>query len=370
MPRTLLAAAALLALTSQPAGATLPTVGRLLGNAIRAHFLNNETVGRAGYKVEFRGQSPGAACYTTLQVYHIGSAEKPGYSAGTGGVVRVHLEALPSGVPIGGSATWAPGLVNGGLPPGQDSHYFFHTYTLSAPACLAPGQRFGIVFENVDPHPDANWLGVEAITAAGSKQFPALSSAWAVYMFEGGRWVRREPPFSADVPIMQLCGATCISQTYMQNGGDQPVGGATAARQLLTSPVAGAIRRCYVDLARGSTAVTRVRISLTTVSGAVLAAVDANARKLPVGSALGGGQLKVTFKKPVPVAAGQQVALQISAATPGAIRAAPVQDGVGYFSHPGGWGGTTDFAQYNDGAGWAPWPGQGQISDLSAYCGT
>jgi hypothetical protein len=370
MPRTLLAAAALLALTSQPAGATLPTVGRLLGNAIRAHFLNNETVGRAGYKVEFRGQSPGAACYTTLQVYHIGSAEKPGYSAGTGGVVRVHLEALPSGVPIGGSATWAPGLVNGGLPPGQDSHYFFHTYTLSAPACLAPGQRFGIVFENVDPHPDTNWLGVEAITAAGSKQFPALSSAWAVYMFEGGRWVRREPPFSADVPIMQLCGATCISSdVHAERRG--PAGwwrnGGPPAPDLAR---AGKIRRCYVDLARGSASVTRVRISLTTPAGAVLAAVDANARKLPVGSGLGGGQLKVTFKKPVPVAAGQQVALQISAATPGAIRAAPVQDGVGYFSHPGGWGGTTDFAQYNDGAGWAPWPGQGQISDLSAYCGT
>jgi hypothetical protein len=362
--KLLLATAALL--IPHEASATLPTVLPLLGNAIRAHYLNNETIGRFGYKVQFRGRSPSAACYSTLQVYHIGSATNPGYSSGTGGVVRVHLESR--GHDVGGAATWAPGLVNGGLPPGTDSHYFFHTYTLSPAPCLTAGQKFAIIFENVDPNPSVNWLGVEAITASGSRQFPALAPIWAVFMWEGNHWVKREPPFSADVPIMQLCGATCISQTYMQNGGDQPVGGAVMARQLLTSPTAGVIRTCYIDAARGSSATTSLRVSLTTTSGTSLAAVDVDARSLPVGSALGGAALKVTFPTPVVVTAGQQIALQISASTPGAIRIAPIEDGIGYFTHPAGWGGTVDYAQYKTSVTWAPWPGQSTFSDLSAYC--
>jgi hypothetical protein len=92
MFRKPLAAAALLALTSHAAHATLPTVGRALGNAIRAHFLNNETIGgAAGHAVMFRGRSPAAACYSSLQVYMIADTDRQGYAAGTGGVIRVRV---------------------------------------------------------------------------------------------------------------------------------------------------------------------------------------------------------------------------------------------------------------------------------------
>jgi hypothetical protein len=348
--------ASALAIAALPgaACATLPTKGRVLGNAIRAHYLNNETIGRSGFRVAFRGQAPAAACYSTLQVYHIASDAKAGYSAGTGGTVRVHVETLnagdlPSGVAVGGSATWTPSLASGAVPTGQDSHYLFHTYTLSSAACLAAGQKFVILFENVDPNQANNWLGVEGIAASGSAEFPALDPIWAVYMYEpgvqGGPWVRREPPYSTDKPIMRFCtaGGSCITQTYFQNGGSQPVGGAAKARQLLTSPAGGTVQTCYIDAARASTSVARVRVGLTTIAGAFLAGgaayTDADASPLPVASTgLAGGQLKVTLPAPVTVGAN------------------------------GGWGGTTDYAQYNSGSGWVAWPGQGQLSDLSAYC--
>jgi hypothetical protein len=377
-----LAFLALLAGGSPPARAGLPTILPVLGNAIRAHYLNNEIIGRSGYKVLFRGQAPAAACYSTLQVYHMAAGGGTGYSAGTGGTVRVHLETLnasdlPSGTAIGGSATWAPALVGGGLPSGQNSHYLFHTYTLASAACLSAGQKFGLVFDNVDPNPSANWISVNTITASGSAQFPALDPVWAVYMLQNGTWVRREPPYSSDVPTMALCPASgaCLSQTYMQNGGDRTVGGAAAARQFLTPPTGGTVRACHIDATRSSTSVTRVRVGLTSTAGAYLnggsAFVDADATALPVGSSgLGGGQLTVTLPAPVAVTAGVQIALQVSAPSlpAGSVHIAAIEDGVNYFPRPGGWGGTADYAQYNGGQGWAAWPGQSTYSDLSAYC--
>jgi hypothetical protein len=196
-------------------------------------------------------------------------------------------------------------------------------------------------------------------------------------MLQNGTWVRRQPPYSSDVPTMALCttSGACLSQTYMQNAGDESVGGAAMARQLLTPSAAGSLRTCHIDATRSSTSVARVRVGLTSTVGAYLAGgtafVDADATPLPVGSSgLGGGQLAVTLPAPVAVTAGQQIALQVSAPglPAGSIHVAAIEDGTNYFTHPGGWGGTVDYAQYRASAGWATWPGKSANVDLSAYC--
>lgn len=368
------AALAATALAPLPAFATLPTTGLVMGLANRLHYLNDTILGRTGLKAAYRGKSPAAACYSTLQLYYM---DGDGYAAGTGGIARVHFETTdanskPTGTWIGSaSSSWAPGFANGQRTAGQDSHYLFHTHTFTPAVCLDAGQKFALVFENTDPDPADNWVSVDAMTADGPGDFPAHPRIWAVLMWDGSSWVLREPPYSRDTPTLTLCTAAgdCpITQTYMQAGPSVTLGAATKVRQLLTPPASATTQTCHLDLSRTSSSTTTTRVGLTDVTGTFLSAgtayQDVDISALPVTSTgLAGRQVDVTLPAPVPVTAGIQVALQVSGA---GVALAPAQDGVGYFSHTGGWGGSVDYAQVNTGSGWTGW--DGTLDDLSAYC--
>jgi hypothetical protein len=369
---------------SLPASSANIVPSSVYGNAVWGNFLGNHTVGGAGrYKVALRGQTPFAGCFDRLEVYFIASPNNPGYSKGDGGDIRVSVQTLnandlPSGTVVGAPApTYSPNLnpATGALRSGQTvAGTLFPELRLAAPACLAAGQKFAVVFENRDPDPSNNYLGVETLGVKMPKNSAVVDPIWAAFMqSSGGSWFKRVWADESHVPIIRLCTSSggCIVQTYMQNAGAKLVGGTAKARQLMTPPTSLTVRSCKLTLARARSSATTVRVGLATTAGAYLnggsAYKDVSISALPVvSSGLRASEVTATFPAPVTLTAGVQYALTVTSATSGGVWAAPVQDGVGYFNTTSGFGGTRDWAQYSSGTSWTNW--NATLADLQFYC--
>lgn len=378
--RVTAAIAVLLALAPPVAADTIgdPAV---IGQPVWAGFVGNHPVGGPGnYRAALRGKAPFAGCFDRFETYLIAEAGGTGYSGGTGGTIRATVRALDAaGLPaaqIGGQALYTPGLVNGGLAPGQSvAGTLFPEWTLSAPACLTAGQGFAVVLENTDSSPTVNFLGVNSVGTSLPRQGPAVDPLWNVLRQPSGQpWRVFVDGDGSYAPILRLCAgpSQCVHQTYMESAGPQRIGATVRARQLVTPTAATTVRRCTVLLGRASSAATDVRIGLTDAAGNWLNGGTAFAwtsiAALPVQSS-GYAQREVTVTLPAPVTlvAGQQVALVVRTPTAQGVWVNPMQDGAGYFETTGGLGGTVDRVQRHDGTAWGTWNGE-PAADLSGFC--
>ena len=372
---------ALTFLLMNPLGASAQ--GAFYGSCLQADALANTPIGKAGLAVSYRFRAKPGGPLQAIRPYLIWSFRKQGYHAGTGGLLKVELQAddgsaahLPSGKAL---ATVVQRMA---IVPTSD-RFFPQLYFDRAPV-LEAGRLYHVVFTNTDPDPDGNFVSVNALfnKAAGTPQQPGLADTdWAMLFRSKAKpaWVPRNTPGEHEsfTPILEVDYANGQSQGmgYLEfwMGAPRPIAGAASVREVFT--VTGPARRVTsaavrVRLLEGS---APLQVSLEQGNGMVLTTARGEGHALaPTPSSSLGGCGWVTFALPaeVQLSPGKTYRLVLTCSGPGRYEAFPMRKGSDK-----GFSDATLFgdghAEYNDGHGWVGWEQWGQRgltnSDLQFY---
>lgn len=119
-----------------------------------------------------------------------------GYGAGTGGTIRMTIEADSNGSPSG-----TPLATRDVVAPVDD----FQLYTFASPPSLTSGQLYHLVFTNVDASPTTNYVSVDCLfnyNPSTPRQPRFTDSEWAALRKLGpaGAWTVQ----SGYTPILQI----------------------------------------------------------------------------------------------------------------------------------------------------------------------
>ena len=356
--------------------------GVFYGSCIQADALANTPIGKAGLAVSYRFRAKPGGPLQAIRPYLIWSFKKQGYHAGTGGMLKVELQAddgsaahLPSGKAL---ATVVQRMA---IVPTSD-RFFPQLYFDRAPI-LEAGKLYHVVFTNTDPDPDGNFVSVNALfnRAAGAPQQPGLPDTdWAMLFRSKAKpaWVPRCTPGEHEsfTPILEVDYANGQSQGmgYIEfwMGAPKPIAGAASVRELFT--VTGPARRVTsvavrVRLLEGG---APLQVRLEGGDGQVLATGkgDGLPPASPTSSLGGCGWVTCALPGDAQLSPGKTYRLVLTCPGSGKYEAFPMRKGTDK-----GFSDATLFgdghAEYNDGHGWAGWEQWGKRgltnADLQFY---
>jgi hypothetical protein len=329
------------------------------GSLVQADALGNTVIGgddRTALSFRFRATWTGTV--KALRFYVIKNVNgRSGYSNGSMGTLRVALETDSGGrrhVPSGkrlASTTFRPA-----------DRGFFPEVRFGKPAHVEAGRLYHVVFSNVDPDPERNYVSINALYS-GSRlgQGPKVPDDLAV--LEGDRggggaiyWApRRSEPSEYYLPILDVVGGggQHLGIGYMEVWDPKPIGGDAQVRQLLRTRSGKSTRvdGVWLRVQRDSGAGDGLTISLGRASGGSLASATVAPGKVPSSAP---GWVHVAFSKPATLPPSTDLALTLSASGSSSYEAFPIRKGTHY-----GFDRTTVFesgyAQFNDGGGWVGW---------------
>jgi hypothetical protein len=283
---------------------------------------------------------------------------RTGYSAGNEGAMRVALQA-DSGqrphVPVDralASATFRPA-----------ERGYFPLVRFDTAAKVVAGRLYHVVFSNVDPDPERNYVSINALYSASRLGHgPAVPDGLAVLVRFGSgggaaRWSPRgSSPRERYLPILDVVGGRAGQHDglgYMEVWHPRPIGAGAMVRQLLRAPAGRSTRvdGAWLRVRRHDGAGNSLVLGLARTDGRALATASVSPRDVPTSAA---GWVHVRFAKPVSLAPGADFALTASAAGAASYEAFPIRKGTGFGFDPrtffdGG------YAQFNDGGGWVGW---------------
>jgi hypothetical protein len=219
---------------------------------------------------------------TTSQLASIALNQRggPGYSSGTGGILKVSIQTDQAGKPSGtilASLTITPGNPSG--------HWENHaTYRFASPATLTGGVLYHVVVTNIDASPSTNYISINEAYQylVTTPRQPSYSDDYATLYDRGSGWV----VLPNDTPVMDLGYANGHhdGNAYYSIVADyySVVSGSKMARERFT--VAGADRSVTSATVRvkrisGSSPLT---IRLETSGGTVLASGTTAASLVPL----------------------------------------------------------------------------------------
>jgi hypothetical protein len=336
-----------------------PLSAQRLGSLVQADALGNTVIGGSDHtQLSFRFRATWTGSVVGIRCYVIKNVNgRSGYSNGSGGTMRVALQDDSGGsrhVPVGhhlAAATFRP------MDEG-----FWPLVRFSKPAHVVAGHLYHVVFANVDPHPESNYVSINALYSAGRLgRGPRPPDDLAVLEADGGGggaavWQpRRSRPHEYYLPILDVVGGASGQHDglgYMEVWDAKPIGGDTKVRQLLrsaskTTRVNGAWLRVQRD--RGASG--PLTLGIERASGEVLASAPVAPESVPTGEP---GWVYVRFSKPASLAPNTSFALTASAGGSSSYEAFPIRKGTGFgfdraLMFDGG------YAQFNDGSGWVGW---------------
>jgi hypothetical protein len=182
--------------------------GLRFGPSIYADDLANTILGGSEHiRTAYRFQAKTTATIDSVRFYVVWSQTKPGYSAGTGGLIRVRLlrdsgtlEHVPSDSVLGEKI----------MTPGIDTSYFPIVHLSPSPQ-VAEGSIYHVVFDNIDARQDLNYVSVNSMWIQDSGQaVPAVGSdkMWSQLIGYGEHspnWrAREEGNPDRFIPIMDI----------------------------------------------------------------------------------------------------------------------------------------------------------------------
>lgn len=314
------------------------------GSAIYADTKANLRVD--GNRVAHRFRASTTSTITSVRWQERGGS---GYSSGTGGRIRLSLQADagsgPSGAIIGTPGTFGPKVPSGGI---------FDAVTMSG--SVVKGQLYDIVFENLDPSPASNYISVNetfVYTAISPRQARFADSDYAV-LYGTSSW-SVQSKYTADMDVSYAdgthdgdayIGMIGISGQAVYAGtisGSSQVRETLGAAPFLVSTASVRIRRTS-----GSDPLT---VSLITSAGAVVGQGQVPASVVPATASGGdnGGSSWVTVNFPPTAFAGGELLLTTAASS--TWTAAPIREGtdVGFAPSLGFPGGTAQVSTDNGG---------------------
>ncbi len=351
-------------------------VADMFGSAIGADNLNNAIIGGPDLRSSsFRFRATESSDLKSIVVYIL-DENYPGYGSGTGGSLRVSVR------PDDGSRDNAPGervlaettLVDPDDGPGV-------VIPFPEPPRLVKGQLYHVVFENVDPDPNRNYVSVDGLfvyeeQAVWQPAFPNRDWAHLVRV-GGGAWSSdRGPGRGTITPIMAL------NYANGQHGGvgymevwyrePQTISGDKKVREIFT--LGGKDRKvssAAVRLKRvsGSGPLT---ISLKNAKGRTIASGKVPAARISLSSPdTDGGSTwaSVDFSEFPELMAGESYVLVMSAPQDTEYSIFAIREGASHGYEQETYL-ATGTAEFDDGSGWKPFVGFGTANpqgDLQFY---
>lgn len=312
--------------TPSPTIAPTPTPSPAVGTAVWGSAVNGDTKANLrldGNRVAHRFRASTTSTITSVRWQQRGGS---GYSAGTGGKVRVSIQADtssgPDGTVIGSSGSYGPAVPSGGV---------FGATTLSA--SVVRGQLYDVVFENTDPKPSANYISVNELfvfNAVTPRQPRFPDSDYAV-LYGTSSW-SVQSKYTADMDVTYADGSH-DGQAYIGMIGINgqavyaaPISGSSMVRETVpAAPFAVSTASVRVRRSSGSDPLS---ISLITTSGQVVGFGQVPASQVAQSAAGGdnGGSVWVTVTFPSVNFAGGE--LRLSTAASSTYTAAPIREGT------------------------------------------
>ena len=372
----------------------LPARAAIYGPGIQADSLANTPIGPYGNQVSYRFRADPGGRLRGIRPFIIWSFRKAGYHAGTGGNLKVEIQeddGTPAHRPSG--KVLAVNVQRLLLVPASADFYPFITFDRTP--VLARGSLYHVVFSNIHPHKETNFVSVNALFArdAGAPLQPAQGDdGWAMLFHNTGHpeWVPRRTPGTREgfTPILEVSyaqGAQGLGYMEVWMGAAMPISGAARVGEVFT--VSGGPRRVASVAVRvrrlaGS---EPLRLTLEEVMGGgsgkppatlvrQVCAGSAGQGPLPAISAPGslGGCAWTTFPLPGPVQLlpGRTYRLVLAAPASARYEAFPLRKG----SDKGFTGAalfTDGHAQFDPGTGWRGWTQWGRQdrpdADLQFY---
>jgi hypothetical protein len=317
-------------------------VSGLYGSGINADTKAQLQVGgvdtsAANNRVAHRFQASTTSTVTSVRFAQRGG---PGYSAGSGGTMRISVRAddgsgHPSGTMLT-SVTYTPGNPSGNWTR-------FDKVTFSSPATLTKGKVYYVVFENMNSAPRSNYISVNETFVYGSVLSPRQprwsDSDYAVLTTGSGSW-SIAGRYTGDMDVAYANGvhdgdgyvAAQIDYYGVISGSSDMV-----RERFTVSGSSRTISTVAVRMRRSNGSSPLV-IRLETSSGSLIEAVSIPASSVASSSPGGdnGGQVWVTarFSSSHTLATGSTYNLRLSTASDTTYTATPIRDGrdVGFLS--------------------------------------
>jgi hypothetical protein len=333
-----------------------------VGPRVGADALANTRIGGPfGTTLAFRFRSTWSGSVTGVRFYVVVNSGSVGeYSGGDGGILRVSLVAHGAN----GHPT-AKTLASAELHP-QIRTISFPLVRFGTPAQVVAGRSYDIVFTNTSPHPDKNWVSVNALVGHGAGVAPPpLELAGGVLLgdsTDGGatptNWRARAQGSGENyLPIIDIVGGgrgQHVGLGYMESwiSNPKPIDSSAAVRELFTYRGTGAARviEALVRVRRTGDHVGPLSVQLEDPDGKALAVASVPGTLVPTD---GPGWVKATFSKPPLLHKGQKLALVLRS-TGGTFEAFPLRKGLA-FGFADATVFTAGYAQFSSGGGWAGW---------------
>ena len=325
------------------------------GSGINADGLANTQVGGSdcgcappGARTSYRFRASGSV----LKSIRIFIQDGPGYGSGSGGSMRVDLEAddTPDHIPSGKS------LASVSLKPGNPVSDHFPLLEFAHPVALTAGQLYHLVFTNTDLAPMVNFQSVNALYTKIplTPRQPRYSDLdWAQLLNTGKGWSVR-PEYT---PVLQLnyadavpegigyieawpntpkriSATAAVRETLTISGGDELVGGFAIRLKRL-----GGDGTLKATLQEGDVVLTQAAIAASSVP-----------RDL--------GWVRLNFPAQATLHSGKQYSIVLSGSDSASFATFPIRQGTSYGFSPATVFGD-GFAEFSEGSSWKLWGGEG-----------
>jgi hypothetical protein len=205
------------------------------GSGIGTDGLANTTVGPQGNMVSYRFQAKHSGPVQQAVIYLI--PDHVGYSGGTGGKTLVTLNTDDGSASHNPSSTVLASYVISNVSALSSPARYFYKLAFSTPPSVTAGKIYHMVFKNIDPSPNVNFLSVDALyelDTADPVQDALNTAESAVLLNEGGGW----HPRLGYTPIYQLDFANGVTEGvgYIEGwiGAPRPISGTLAVRENFT----------------------------------------------------------------------------------------------------------------------------------------
>jgi len=352
------------------------------GPGLQGDSLANTTLGPSGNEVSCRFRAEPGGTLRGIRPFIIWSFRKAGYHGGTGGMLKVELQAddgstahLPSGQAL---ATSVQRLY---IVPASDQ--FYPLITFDRNPALTRGAFYHVVFSNPHPLGEENFVSVNAIfskVADRPRQPTRGDDDWAM-LFRNKlhpAWTLRRTPGTGEgfTPIMEVSYAQGAGQGvgYMEiwMGAARPIGGASRVGELFT--VRGGPKRIagVAVRVRRLSGAGPLALRLETAAGKLLAEGRGgeDLAATPSGSLGGCGWVRAAFPAPITLDPGQTCRLVLAAAEDSRFEAFPLRKGTdkGFTNATVFGDGHAEFTKDGTWVGWEQWGKGGRTdSDLQFY---
>jgi len=345
--------------------ANCPLTSACYGPGLGSDGLANTVIGGPDANIvsyRFRAGHTGS-----LQQIHIYLMQAhAGYSAGTGGLLQVTVNA-DDGTPAHNPSSTVLATYLLSNPSAASPSIYFPIFVFSTPPSLVAGQLYHIVFTDVDPNPTANYLSVNTLyyDIPPTPSQPTMSDTdFAELLTEQGvAWAPRQ----GYTPILELDyqDGFIEGNGYMESwvGAPQTISGPAAVRETIT------VSSSPVSVAGGSVRIARISgsdpliVRLENGDGTLIEQVELPADAVPLTSPATFAWANFAFSSAHTLATGQNYHLQFGTAASSSYQTFPIRKGYGYgFQAPTYF--QDGFAQFNSGDSWVGWTQWDQTNRL------